>query len=43
MDRFVPISTTNSSIGLILFKHEEVVSLQDSVGLYDGSVLSIPG
>ncbi|SPO24541.1 related to VPS36 protein, involved in vacuolar protein sorting [Ustilago trichophora] len=36
MDRFKQIDASNSSIGALLFHDEEVVSLQDSIGLYDG-------
>ena len=36
MDRFRQIDASNSSIGALLFHDEEVVSLQDSIGLYDG-------
>lgn len=36
MDRFKQIDASNSSIGALLLQDEEVVSLQDSIGLYDG-------
>lgn len=36
MDRFKQIDASNSSIGALLYPDEEVVSLQDSIGLYDG-------
>lgn len=36
MDRFRQIDASNSSIGALLYHDEEVVSLQDSIGLYDG-------
>ncbi|GAK65733.1 vacuolar protein sorting-associated protein 36 [Moesziomyces antarcticus] len=36
MDRFKQIDASNSSIGALLFHDEEVVSLQDGIGLYDG-------
>ncbi|PWZ03798.1 hypothetical protein BCV70DRAFT_23245 [Testicularia cyperi] len=36
MDRFRQIDASNSSVGAILFHDEEVISLQDGIGLYDG-------
>lgn len=38
MDRFKQLDVTQSSIGAVLRADEEVVSLQDGVGLYDGQV-----
>ncbi|KDN52147.1 hypothetical protein K437DRAFT_254522 [Tilletiaria anomala UBC 951] len=36
MDRFKQLDATNSSIGTLLDDDEEVISIQASVGLYDG-------
>lgn len=42
MDRFQPISITNSSLGAHLYSNEEVYLLTSSVGLYSGPYKSIP-
>jgi len=42
MDRFQPISITNSSLGAHLYPSEEVFLLTGNVGLYSGPYKSIP-
>jgi ESCRT-II complex subunit VPS36 len=42
MDRFQPISITNSSLGAHLYPSEEVYLLTENVGLYSGPYKSLP-
>lgn len=42
MDRFKPISITNSSLGAHLYSSEEVYLLTSNVGLYSGPFKSLP-